>query len=507
MPVDRDQRRRVGQRLRGVLVADDAHHAAGAPERLDEAHADAPRRFARRSDAPESSDASTGSPSCRGCCAVRLRLRDLLASGWGRQKRRELSVNTASACNESTRYNPAADRRCRSSIMRQCPRPRKIRAPAPAADVQFDIGARRRRHPHRMTGPVRPLRRHLPFLFARATRRHVGHQPPRRRQARAGVEPQELHQGLGAGPRQDPARPRHHDQRRRPVETPALHDAALRSTAASSPNSRSSSTPATSASSPMGSAGRARRARQRHRRHERAHARDRAAVDFRHRPRAAREGVRQQPVRHRHQGNGARSQVRVPIPPARQAGGRARQAPPRGEDRALRFPADAHGCARQGNRRAHVRARAHRRGHDAHRRRPRNHRERPQLDLVPAVAEPARPKRCCTPKSTPPPSKPSPASRTWKQLSYTKNVVDEALRLYPPGWLLSRRTIAPDVLSGLRRARRHRRAAQPLSTAPAPALLEGAGRVPARAIRRGARKRTPALRLHAVCRGPAPLHR
>ena len=43
---------------------------------------------------------------------------------------------------------------------------------------------------------------------------------------------------------------------------------------------------------------------------------------------------------------------------------------------------------------------------------------------------------------------PSRRCRKWKQLPYTKNVVDEALRLYPPGWLLSRRTIAPDVLSG-----------------------------------------------------------
>ena len=33
-------------------------------------------------------------------------------------------------------------------------------------------------------------------------------------------------------------------------------------------------------------------------------------------------------------------------------------------------------------------------------------------------------------------------------LSYTRNVVDEALRLYPPGWLLSRRAIEPDTLSG-----------------------------------------------------------
>jgi len=35
-----------------------------------------------------------------------------------------------------------------------------------------------------------------------------------------------------------------------------------------------------------------------------------------------------------------------------------------------------------------------------------------------------------------------------ESLAYTKNVVDEALRLYPPGWMLSRRTLAPDVLSG-----------------------------------------------------------
>ena len=35
-----------------------------------------------------------------------------------------------------------------------------------------------------------------------------------------------------------------------------------------------------------------------------------------------------------------------------------------------------------------------------------------------------------------------------EQFTYTRQVIDEALRLYPPGWLLSRRTIEPDVLSG-----------------------------------------------------------
>ncbi|HTU67323.1 MAG TPA: cytochrome P450 [Steroidobacteraceae bacterium] len=44
--------------------------------------------------------------------------------------------------------------------------------------------------------------------------------------------------------------------------------------------------------------------------------------------------------------------------------------------------------------------------------------------------------------------KKDPSLSEMEALSYTRNVVDEALRLYPPGWLLSRRTIAADTLSG-----------------------------------------------------------
>ena len=44
--------------------------------------------------------------------------------------------------------------------------------------------------------------------------------------------------------------------------------------------------------------------------------------------------------------------------------------------------------------------------------------------------------------------KAEPSLAEMEQLSYTKNVVDEALRMYLPGWLLSRRTIGPDTLSG-----------------------------------------------------------
>jgi cytochrome P450 len=42
----------------------------------------------------------------------------------------------------------------------------------------------------------------------------------------------------------------------------------------------------------------------------------------------------------------------------------------------------------------------------------------------------------------------APSLAQMEALTYTQQVVNEALRLYPPGWLLSRRTIAPDVLAG-----------------------------------------------------------
>jgi cytochrome P450 len=44
--------------------------------------------------------------------------------------------------------------------------------------------------------------------------------------------------------------------------------------------------------------------------------------------------------------------------------------------------------------------------------------------------------------------KAEPSLQEMESLTYTKNVVDEALRMYPPGWLLSRRAIGPDTLGG-----------------------------------------------------------
>jgi enediyne biosynthesis protein E7 len=43
---------------------------------------------------------------------------------------------------------------------------------------------------------------------------------------------------------------------------------------------------------------------------------------------------------------------------------------------------------------------------------------------------------------------PAPTLGEMETLGYTRQIIDEALRLYPPGWLLSRRTIEADVLGG-----------------------------------------------------------
>jgi len=42
----------------------------------------------------------------------------------------------------------------------------------------------------------------------------------------------------------------------------------------------------------------------------------------------------------------------------------------------------------------------------------------------------------------------APSLAQMEALAYTHQVIDEALRLYPPGWLLSRRTVEADVLGG-----------------------------------------------------------
>ncbi len=37
-----------------------------------------------------------------------------------------------------------------------------------------------------------------------------------------------------------------------------------------------------------------------------------------------------------------------------------------------------------------------------------------------------------------------------RQLTYTKQVIDESLRLYPPAWVIGRQALAPDEIGGFR---------------------------------------------------------
>ncbi len=70
-----------------------------------------------------------------------------------------------------------------------------------------------------------------------------------------------------------------------------------------------------------------------------------------------------------------------------------------------------------------------------------------QLDVVPALAAPRRRSEAARGAGRDP-GRIGPSLDKMEALVYTHQIVDEALRLYPPGWILSRRTIGPDVLGG-----------------------------------------------------------
>ena len=94
-----------------------------------------------------------------------------------------------------------------------------------------------------------------------------------------------------------------------------------------------------------------------------------------------------------------------------------------------------------------------------------------------------------------------------ESLGYAHSVCDESMRMYPPGWLLSRRAIEADVLGGYDIAGRHRRFALALCAASTSAVLALAGEFSAGALRRRARTGATALCVHAIRCRPATLHR
>ena len=97
-------------------------------------------------------------------------------------------------------------------------------------------------------------------------------------------------------------------------------------------------------------------------------------------------------------------------------------------------------------RRADVRPRAAGRDHDAHRRGPRDDGELAQLVLVPPHAIAGGRDAPFTPSSTH--GRRHPATTISRAIPVRRRALDETLRLYPPGWLLTRRSIARSRIGG-----------------------------------------------------------
>ena len=95
----------------------------------------------------------------------------------------------------------------------------------------------------------------------------------------------------------------------------------------------------------------------------------------------------------------------------------------------------------------HERQGADRRGADADRRRPRDHGRGAHLDLVSHQPASADRGASCRPRPIGP-ARPALGLDAAESLAFTHQVVQEALRLYPPGWLFTRRTLEGDELGG-----------------------------------------------------------
>ena len=100
---------------------------------------------------------------------------------------------------------------------------------------------------------------------------------------------------------------------------------------------------------------------------------------------------------------------------------------------------------------------------------------------------------------------PSPM-RLRQELPWTRAVIDESLRLFPPGWVVSRRSTEPDVVAGQAGSGGHDRHHQPVAAAPRRRLVARPARLHAGAVPRRHVHRGPA-RLRAVRPRAAPVHR
>ena len=102
---------------------------------------------------------------------------------------------------------------------------------------------------------------------------------------------------------------------------------------------------------------------------------------------------------------------------------------------------------------------------------------------------------------------PAPSLAAMEALTYTQQVVSETLRLYPPGWVLFRRTIDADVLGGYEVPPNTNVLLPLYLTHRHPDFWQQPEKFLAGALRTGTRSGSPALRVHAVRGRPASLHR
>ncbi len=92
------------------------------------------------------------------------------------------------------------------------------------------------------------------------------------------------------------------------------------------------------------------------------------------------------------------------------------------------------------------------------------------------------------------------------RMPYTRQVVDESMRLYPPGWLLTRRSIGPDTLGGYELPPGTDVFISPYLVHRHPATGV-AGGVRSGTFRPGAGRSASRIRVHSVCGRAASLHR
>ena len=101
----------------------------------------------------------------------------------------------------------------------------------------------------------------------------------------------------------------------------------------------------------------------------------------------------------------------------------------------------------------------------------------------------------------------APASRTLPRLRYTRMVLDEALRLYPPAWVVTRSADGDDEIGGFTIPAGSRVLVSPYVTQHDPTLWDDPEGFDPDGSRPRRRTGAPALRVLPVRRRAAPVHR